>query len=406
VRLPLFTPSFESLLLPGQAALKEGGRRVPIRIGLLLLSLGLILIADFSAKQVANRGKEPKSVPIPAESPSKVSHRQFRHDYHHGFVPNSAGSELFGPYLTPYFVNSLGMRDAEIRAVSPERPPGGRVLLLGDSYIDGVGVEFSQTVAGQVKAILAAPGMEILNGGVASYSPTLMAARLKSWVEKDGLEFEIAVVFIDISDLDNELRLHLDSAGNFLKEDNPAFLSELEKCKEAVWVRSWMEAHVEKNFVLLGAAFRNLRLLYEGWGSPGSDTPYVFSDWPAYRGPLEPWIQDGIRRQRQAMDHILGLCKKQGARLVVVVYPWLEQINRGQLEDRHTRSWEEWAERNQVPFLSLYPDFIERRKSIADYTLSASDGHWNARGSRLVAERLVKFLSERGLLPAANGRQP
>ena len=62
--------------------------------------------------------------------------------------------------------------------------------------------------------------------------------------------------------------------------------------------------------------------------------------------------------------------------------------------------------KEQVPFLSLYPDFIERRKSIADYTLSASDGHWNARGSRLVAERLVKFLSERGLLPAANGRQP
>jgi len=385
--------------------LKEGSRRTLIQIGLLLLSLGLILVADFSAKQLANRGKKAKPVPAGAESLPSVSHRQFHPEYHHSFVPNSAGSEAFGPFLTPYFVNSLGMRDAEIRAVFPERPPGGRVLLLGDSYMDGVGLGFSQTVAGQMKAILAPLGMEILNGGVASYSPTLMAARLKSWVEKDGLQFDIAAVFIDISDLDNELRLQRDSTGNFLREDNPAFLSQLEKCKEAVWVRAWMEAQVEKNFVLLGATFRNLRLLYEEWGSPGSDTPYVFSDWPAYRGPLEPWIEDGIRRQRQAMDQILGLCKKQGARLVVVVYPWLEQVDRGWLKDRHTRSWEEWAERNQVPFLSLYPDFIERRKSIVDYTLSANDGHWNARGCRLVAERLVKFLSERGLLPAATGRQ-
>jgi hypothetical protein len=58
-----------------------------------------------------------------------------------------------------------------------------------------------------------------------------------------------------------------------------------------------------------------------------------------------------------------------------------------------------------VAFLSLYPDFVERRQSIADYTLNARDGHWNARGCRLVAERLVKFLSERGLLPAATRRQ-
>lgn len=299
------------------------------------------------------------------------------------------------------------MRDARIRTVSPVRPPGGRILLLGDSYIDGVGVEFSQTVAGQLAAALGSRGVEILNGGIASFCPTLIEARLKSWVEKDGLQFDIAAVFIDISDLDNELRLQRDSRGSFLKQNNLEFLSDLEQHEKQFWVRTWLETGLEKNLLLFGALARSLRQFYEKLGSPGSaTTAYVFSDWPAYRGPLESWIQESIRRQSLAMERLLALCEKQGARLVVVVYPWLEQIERGRLEDRHTQFWKEWSERHQLPFLSLYPDFIERRNRITDYTLSANDGHWNARGSRLVADQFVKFLTKSGLLPAATERPP
>lgn len=291
------------------------------------------------------------------------------------------------------------MRDASSREVAVGKPPGGRILLLGDSYIDGVGLDFSETLAAQLAEALAGSGVEVLNGGVASFCPTLIEARLRSWVEKDGLEFDLAVVFIDLSDTDNELRYQQDSAGYFLPEDSPEFAHEVAAVEQReLWFRQWLQTKVERNFVLFGAMVRNLRQVYERLGSPGSATPYVFSEWPSYRGPLEPWIQKSLRRQAAAMDRLLGMCGRQKAPVVIVVYPWLEQIHRGETHNRHSEFWREWAQARHVPFFSLYPLFASLRGSIEEYHLEERDGHWSRQGHAVVARELLQFLKSQKLL--------
>lgn len=326
-------------------------------------------------------------------------HRTFSPAFHHGFVANSSGIDQYGPFRTTYFINSLGMRDGQIRKVALVSPPGGRILLLGDSYMEGVGVDYAETTAGQLAQRLQPKGIEVLNGGVASYCPSLIEARLRSWVKKDGLRFNLACVFIDISDLDNELRYGRDGSGHFLPGNSRAFEKAIEETENReFWFRKWLREGVEPRFVLWGALARNLRIAYERMGSPGSATPYLFSDWPAYRGPLEPWLEKSLKIQLEAMDRVLDLCRTHQADLVLVVYPWFEQIQRQNQEDRHTRFWQDWAESRKVPYLSLYSEFLPLGARASQFTLDSRDGHWNRQGHELVATRLEAFLDQNKLL--------
>ena len=374
------------------------GLRLKLFTATGLLLVGVILALDYSLKQIGNALKTPKAEP--SQSDSSPAHRFYSKEFHHGFVPSTWGVEQYGPFQAQYFINSMGMRDENIRNVST-KVQGKRILLMGDSYVDGVGLPFEKTVAGQLRPMIS--GAEVLNGGVASYCPSLMRDRLRVWVDRQHLRFNLLVAFIDISDVENELCYTKDQSGNYQKKWSEEFLAFREKNMpvDQKFRRLLMQS-VEKNFVILGAIVRNLRIAYEKAGCPGGTMEWDYADWPAYQGPLEPWIQKSLEKQSEAMDEVAGLCRGQGAGLAVVVYPWLQQVRRGYAEDRHTIFWQKWCESRQVPFLNLYPDFLAVRKEIREYVLANEDSHWGQSGCQIVARRLVDFLKQCGLLSATS----
>lgn len=357
-----------------------------------LIVLATILGLDFSVKQVANQWKNrAKNKAQKTFQPPETSHRQFSENYHHGFVPLSKGREKYGSYEAEYFINSLGMRDQSERQISNTKPPGGRVLLLGDSFIDGVGMNYGDTVAGKLQAKLSPMGIEVLNGGVASYCPTLMEARLQHWILKDRLEIDLILAFIDISDVRDEMRYQRNPSGGFRPVDSTDFQDAIRADEiEARPFRFWLESQVEKNFVLLGALARNLRQQYEKMGLAGSSVPFEYNRWPSYQGPLDSWVQQALQRQAKAADKILELCQRQHVTLALVVYPGIEQIQEGQIEDRHVRFWRQWTVSRNVTLLSLYPEFVRTKDHFEDYVLSSRDGHWNAQGAEVVASALLR----------------
>lgn len=363
-----------------------------------LLLVGVILALDYSLKQIGNALKTPKAEP--SQSDSSPAHRFYSKEFHHGFAPRTSGIEQYGPFQAQYFINSMGMRDQAVRNISME-VKGKRILLMGDSYVDGVGLPFEKTVAGQLSPMIS--GLEVLNGGVASYCPSLIRDRLRVWVDRQQLRFDLLVAFIDISDLENELCYIKDQNGNYQKNCSEEFASfrEINIAADQKFRRLLVRS-VEKNFVVLGAVVRNLRIAYQEAGCPGGTMEWDYADWPAYQGPLEPWIRKSLEKQSEAMDEVASLCRGQGAGLAVVVYPWLQQVRRGHGEDRHTLFWQKWCESRQVPFLNLYPDFLSVRKEIREYVLADEDSHWGDRGCQLVARRLVDLLKQSGILSSAS----
>ena len=77
---------------------------------------------------------------------------------------------------------------------------------MGDSFVEGLGLDYDETFVGLVDSMLreGERAIETLNAGVVSYSPKLYYLKLKGLVDS-GLKIDQAIVFVDISDIQDEI---------------------------------------------------------------------------------------------------------------------------------------------------------------------------------------------------------
>lgn len=165
----------------------------------------------------------------------------------------------------------------------------------------------------------------------------------------------------------------------------------------AEYALDWVETHLEGNFVMVGALVRNLRLAWlkspwVPWYVRAEDEiPLWGYDWGEYRGPYEPYVQEGLAKAKASMDQLADFLRQKKIPLTVVVYPWPVQIRRGLENSRVVTEWKLWAEQQKAGFISLFPLFLHAgpaEEVIRKYH-HAGDPHWNAKGNALVADYLL-----------------
>jgi hypothetical protein len=110
-------------------------RRVVIGLGVTVYSIAIFLALDAGYSSLLHDEAHSSRYPHPA--------------YHHALLPNFDGYDNWGDFRYKVYTNSLGFRDAAMRVVSAS-PSGRRVLLLGDSFTEGIGVAFEDTFAGKL----------------------------------------------------------------------------------------------------------------------------------------------------------------------------------------------------------------------------------------------------------------
>jgi hypothetical protein len=88
---------------------------------------------------------------------------------HHALKPNCTSIERYGKNSYEIFTNSLGFRDGRIRQV-PLADARPRLLFLGDSFTQGLGVSWRESYVGRIASHFSQ--YDFLNGGVTSYSPS------------------------------------------------------------------------------------------------------------------------------------------------------------------------------------------------------------------------------------------
>ena len=88
----------------------------------------------------------------------------------------------FGNFRTPVTVNSLGFRDRGLQGSICKNC--SRIMLLGDSYVFGEGVDWEHTYSARLENILRDEWelkVQVINGGVPGYSLTQTFERLKKY---------------------------------------------------------------------------------------------------------------------------------------------------------------------------------------------------------------------------------
>lgn len=322
--------------------------------------------------------------------------------YHHDFLPNRNVETAWGDRHYSFITNSLGFRDGAVRNV-PLASKQKRILLIGDSFIEGMGVPYEKSVAGIMDESLKADAIEVLNAAAVSYSPKLYYLKTRYLIEQRHLAFDELYVFIDISDPHDEIIYKYWEPG-----DGGAFATFLRA------LNKFSQRHSFLHYYLAARRRMNreqaISNVFPAEGS--ADARFWVQDleeylrraepekdrflWPNKRSALDEWGREGLSLCERYMTEIQKLCIQNGIRLTIVVYPSPYQLTASNLAGLPVTFWQTFAQNHGIGFLNLFPEFIGREPPEIVYPkyFIKGDVHWNEAGNRHVAEAVLRHIRE------------
>jgi hypothetical protein len=219
---------------------------------------------------------------------------------------------------------------------------------------------------------------------------------------------------IDISDLQNELvyekfdpgenfssfRGFKLKAGIFLNQHSAIYymtssIIRSSRHRKFLETAAMFDENREKDITL------NTAELYSDFFSHFDDNTLLSN--PQFHGVGE-WYYDkefrkladrGIDLGQEQILKLKALCKEYGIHLTISVHPWHPQIFMGNPNDYYVNRWRDFADKNNIAFLNLFPLFINEQNPVVvrDQYYIEGDNHWNEFGHKLVADSLESYFN-------------
>lgn len=323
---------------------------------------------------------------------------------HHALVPDSYSELRQRDFSYVQRVNSLGLRGRETTA---EKSTGTkRILMLGDSFTMGKGVEDGQTFSVLVEDLVNASlkdcgggTVEVLNAGVDSYAPILSYIQF----ERDLLRLapDLVILNLDNSDLIQEAAYRKQA----IRDQNGAIIAVPQVWQDSLYERihSWTSRHLYFTRVILVYVTRamdhreiTVRRVANEFG----------------RAHFVHTLEGDVDRTAQWQDifesigRIKHLADSIRAEFLLATYPWAHQVNetdwvpgRYAFMDKgeHTTDITQQTVRRYTADLGIelfeaLPVFEEYRGSEPLYF--QYDPHWTAAGHRVMAKGLSKYINQ------------
>lgn len=300
--------------------------------------------------------------------------------YDHGLAPNRLIPDaVWGKRRYELVTNSLGFKDATARDI-PLKTSNYRIVFIGDSFTEGIGVVYRDTYVGRIAAALKEQRIDVLNAAVASYSPKLYLAKVRHLVENVGLGFDELFVSIDISDPSDDIAYH--RIGKYYTDRPPAPKDYVQQAKD----------FISENTVLTHFFLKLTKDLLE----PPRDAEHWRSRWTDEGGYLNHHTL-GLELNAKNMDELAALLSQKGIRLTVAVYPHPRQIKAGRLDSLAVTYWRQWASEHNAGFVDLFPRFIDGRdwQEVVDTYFIPGDIHVNEKGHEVFAAAFLDHIGRR-----------
>jgi hypothetical protein len=330
---------------------------------------------------------------------------------HHKFIAGARGRQKTTEFDTAYSINSFGLRELEL----PRDKPAGvkRILMLGDSFTEGIGVDSEETFSSRLQHLLNDDGLaerwEVINAGVGSYSPMLEYLYLK----KGGLALQpdLVVLDFDLSDVNDDIQYsrlaEFDANGDLVAvHAEPPPEKRRWPIELLVDARNLLKHHTRT----YGFLWRRVAGYVEAARHKGNFSGDVRFD--KYAMLRERASASGDREWTLSYRYLLkirDLLKARGVDFWIVVYPYGVQVSPREWNPGR-RFWgfqtgrvyscrpqalvEAFCRRNDIPVINMCEDFREAARNV--YPLYyEGDGHWRPAGHRLAASLLYRALAPR-----------
>jgi lysophospholipase L1-like esterase len=331
--------------------------------------------------------------------------------YHHGLKKKVSTEAAWGPLIYNFYTNNLAFRDEAVKDI-PLQSNNKRILIMGDSHSEGVGVEYPYTFAGRLQKMASKKGIEILNASAVSYSPKIHYLKGNYLLNEKGLQVDEIWVTIDISDLQNEIAYQSFQPIQNKRKLYPAFN-----------VNTILQNH-SFTFYAVGAFRRNkdtesmnntlLALKNQTGSLPDKNAISLYkeffrsfdnnellrnpdfhgvSEW-IYRDQLRELADEGLQLGFENIRKLNLICIEKNINLQLSVHPWQSQVFKADTTDYYVESWRKFCKAENIEFVNLYPVFVtaENPLFVAKTCYIEGDNHWNETGHERVAQHLEKYI--------------
>jgi hypothetical protein len=329
-------------------------------------------------------------------APKKQFYRIENKFYHHGFLPNIDIIEKnIGFGENRFVTNSLAFKDSKIRKINLKKTKH-RILFIGDSFTEGVLLNYEDTFVGIIDKNLKKLDIEVLNAGVGSYHPTIYHNKISYLINDLKLEFDELFVFIDLSDLTDEINRYV-IKNNLEKNSN----TENKKNKKEIIVE-FLKKNLILSYTILNYAHDKIH------AKVLSDKNNFIKHMSATKGNPASWAYDeevykqygefGVNLMKAELFKLIELTRKNNIKITLAVYPWFQEIYNENIESKNVNIWSKFAKDNNIEIMNFYPYFFENtsnKLSIINKYYIPFDVHFNKNGNKLIADNfLIKFLNK------------
>ena len=318
-------------------------------------------------------------------------------ELHHKHKKNFSGVEQYG-ILKPFVcTDDFGLKSKCNSKTSSNYDLG----IVGDSIIEGVGLTYNETLTGILSENT---NYKIANLGTGSYSPILYHQRLLDDLFNKKLTFKHIIIFIDLSDIEDELLYYKE--GNSIK-------SKLDDIK----IYEWEERENQKknlNDISFKTKIRklvsnNLKISFNTISFLKrkfyTSNPYKIhrKDIPRYAWTYNKEIKSewgridvGIESSEYYMDKIYNLLNSKGIKFSIAVYPAPQQLLYDVENNHQVKIWKKFCENKCYKFYNFNKIFFKKKremdlkKLIKKYFITY-DEHFNYEGNKLIANEFLEI---------------
>jgi lysophospholipase L1-like esterase len=338
-----------------------------------------------------------------------------------GWAKRCRGTET--EWATYVRINSRGLRDGEIPY---ERSDAYRILLLGDSFTQGLQVALDETFAKQMERRLnaarpAGPRIEVVNAGHGGFGTTNELLFYRYEGRKYRADLVLLVFNTENDAMENsrvllrDIPTYYPPKPNFVFENGRLLLEDfpLPEPREP-WRTLARARRALARHSALYRFLRSLSLPRLALAAPAPD-PVL--------GPLglllkryPPEWQEAWQLTRVLVRRLRREVERDGARFAVAVISGGHEVSERRLAlrlylarqgrardrfdmDRSFRTVSRFLRRERIPYVALLERFRAHLRETGVDGYYQWDPHWNAAGHALAAEVIAEGLEDLGLVP-------
>ncbi len=330
-------------------------------------------------------------------------------DWGYAIKPNLKNAHVESDDGAEYLLSTdaLGLRNPDARATSPKPDNTHRVLILGDSYTFGVGVEQTETFPALTEKILNTSGTlkyQVINAGTPGWGTQ---NQLAFWREKGkAMQPDTVVIAYYQNDLDDNLRYPLFTVADGKAIPNPSAIEKLHEEKSNItnfipfYSFLCSHSHLVNYLRRSVAASQQASRMVSGQAAHQTSAKDTMPTTGTFETDLErydgkEYIRDRFIIYESLMKDLIADITSTGANVVILLIAGPTDLTGG-TGARYTeaaRLAEAWAaESENILSLSLRPifgplHFKQNRKLYLDV-----DRHFSVEGNRVAAEALAPLI--------------